>query len=819
MRIVRIVMNIACLLAICGLSWASPVDSVTACKVAARFYQMKAHSSMPVSQPVKVYTHYAPSDNSSETVPVFHVYNVDNGFVMVATDNRLRPVIAYSTEGPFMVDQISPAMMDILDDYAAEIKDYLEQQTTAVESPMWRDILEMRRLGSRNEVVIPALLGTSWDQNRYYNSFCPVDDEGPGGHALAGCVATAMAQVIKYWEYPAQGTGSHSYNSDYGVLSADFGNTTYSYALMPGRLTSNTPDDQVQEVAKLIYHCGVSVDMIYGSNTSGAYISDIPNAAHTYFGYGNSSYIEKINYSASEWDSIIKSQLVSLRPVIYRGESNASGHAFVCDGYDEQNYFHFNWGWGGSNNGYFQMSNLTPGNHNYSYYQGAIINLFVDRPMIKTATTPQILYSLDGAADTTQIRVISVNGGDQVLASVTGDFTISDGTTPFGSTAVLQSGNQFLYVRFQDASAESATHHGTVTLSYDSVTTTIDLRGEALTVHHEAPQNPIAIKQAPSNVHLTWDPPAVGPQTYICGESTFQNCYGAINDYSMALMHRLCDTDLVALYPAQLTHITFYLRAGVTNCELLVYKGGSYDSYTLFPGEKVLHQPMDRDQLNGNAWNTVELETPIPITLGEELWYGIYIEAPGGSYSVPAGIAPNYEPEKGNIVGEPNTNNDNASWSFYNKNRNFSIQAQFQSLSNTVDHYRITRDSLVRGTTTQLYFDDEVPSPGDYAYHIAAVYMDSAVAEATTSLYVHVKEECALPAICYPNPVQDIFHVEGVSCDQLLLYDMNGHLCRSWEGRREDWSVSVRHLSNGTYLLVGMADGKRQFVTRVVVQH
>ena len=941
MRIVKIALNVVLLLAVCGFSWASPVDSVTESQVAARFYQLKTKSPLPVSQPVKIYTHYASSDHSSEAIPLFNVYNVGDGFVIVAADNRLQPVIAYSTEGPFVVEQMSPAMMDIMDGYAAEIMAYLEQPSvvTAVANPMWREILEMRPVCARNQVVVPPLIQTRWDQDDYYNILCPSDSAGPGNHVLTGCVATAMAQVMRYWEYPAQGTGSHSYSCNYDTLSADFGNTTYNYAMMPDILTSNTPAAQRQEVAKLIYHCGVSVDMDYGPESSGSYLSLSPNALHTYFGYRQSSYIHKSQYSASSWNVIIKNQLDSLRPVLYRGRSDAGGHAFVCDGYDDQDYFHFNWGWSGSNNGYFLLSDLTPGNHNYNTSQEAIINLFVDKLMMKTSTTFQMLYSVNGTADTAQIRVLSLNGGQQVTATVTGDFTISDGSSPFTDTLMLSSGNQILYVRFQDANAATATHFGTLSLAYDSLTTTIGLRGEAVALVYEAPQNLSATNVSPY-VHLTWEPPTYTPQTHTYGDNTHTSNYGYSSDYARTILYRLCDTDLVAFYPAQLTHISFFLKSAVTTCKLVVYQGGSYDGYSLSSGTQVLEQALDLSQLNSNAWNTVALQTPIPIVLGEEIWYGVYIEAPGGSYTLPVGNANNYKPEKGEISGR-HYSSGAISWSFYNVGKNFSLLAHFQSLQPTLSHYQITRDSLVRGTTTQLFYDDMVSQTGEYTYHIAAVYEDGGTAEVTTSLQVQIVaqvdtivaqicdgnsydfhgqtitqageyynydqdtltvlqlsvnphpelvlnassinlyfpetailtasgadyyqwstgettnqiEVCpteptfysvtaflnespctstdsiwiytegvgvadyARPVVCYPNPAQDLLYVEGVSCDQLWLYDMSGHLCASWKGRREEWQVPVRQLTNGTYLLVGDVDGQRRFITRVIVQH
>lgn len=990
MKRVVTLLNVFILLAVCGFSWASPVDSVTKGQVAARFYQLKTQSSKPVTHPVKVYTHFASTANSSREVPVFDVYNVGEGFVMVATDNRLHPVIAYSTEGPFVEDRMSLSMMDMLDDYAAEIMDYLKQSsvTTSVENPLWQEILEMHSVGMRNQVEVPPLIRTRWDQNSYYNSLCPADGDGPGNHAYSGCVATAMAQVIRYWEYPAHGVGSHSYSCDYGTLSADFGNTTYNYAMMPDKLTSSTPAMQKQEVANLIYQCGIAVDMDYGNDGSSAYLSDSPDAFYTYFGYGMPSYISKSQYSSSAWKNAIKTQLNALRPVLYRGQSSAGGHAFVCDGYDDQDYFHFNWGWSGSNNGYFLLSDLTPGNHNYNTAQAAVVNLFVDKPMVKTTTTSQVLYSLNGAADTAQIRVICLNGGQQVMASVTGDFTISDGNVPFADTVVLPSGNHILYIRFQDESAISATHLGTLTLAYDSLNIAIHLRGEAIAMAYEAPQNPNATSVSPY-VHLTWDSPTSTQQTYMYGEISHATNYGYSDDYVRTILYRLCDTDLVAFYPAQLTHVSFFLKPAVTTCKLVVYQGGSYDGYSLSPGTQVLEQALDFSQMNSNGWNTVALQTPVPVVLGEEIWYGVYIEAPGGSYTLPMGSTDNYEPEKGEISGRHYSSGD-ISWSFYNVGRNFSLKAHFQSLPPTLEHYQVTRDSLVLATTTQLYYDDVVAQTGDYTYHIAAVYEDGGTAEVTTTLQVqvvaqvdtitvricdgdsydfhgqtvteageysyfdqdtltvlqlsiispssmdeyaetcdtfvwngetysatgdysvtyvnalgcdsivtlhltvmphpdlvinatstnlHYPETAVLTAYgadcyqwstgettsqievcpteptfysvtaslnespcsstdsiwiftegvgvveyarnvaCYPNPAQDVLYVVGAPCDQLLLYDMSGHLCASWKGGGEEWRVSVRQLASGTYLLIGVAGSQRRFATRVVVEH
>ena len=163
---------------------------------------------------------------------------------------------------------------------------------------------------------------------------------------------------MKYWEYPSQGIGFHSYNEDdYGTLSANFASTTYNWAAMPNNVTSSN-----NAVATLMYHCGVSVDMNYGVGGSSAQTLDVANALINYFGY--SPQIEglyKTNYSNVQWINLLKTDLDNNRPIQYAGSGNGGGHSFVCDGYDNNDWFHFNWGWGGSSDGYFDLDYLNPG--------------------------------------------------------------------------------------------------------------------------------------------------------------------------------------------------------------------------------------------------------------------------------------------------------------------------------------------------------------------------------------------------------------------------------------------------------------------------
>lgn len=715
---------------------ANPVDTATLLRVAVNFYQYKAPESVSSIQPQKVYTWPYQSSNSRNETPAFYIYNMGSSYVIIAADNRINPILGYSTESPFDPENLSPAMADIFSDYADEIASVL-QSPEALPNPLWQQLIQNQAINTRNEVMVPPLLTSLWNQNSYYNSLCPVDSSGPGNHVYAGCVATAMAQAMRYWRYPAQGIGSYSYTCDYGTLSADFGNTTYNYALMPDKLTASTPSAQLQEVAKLIYHCGVAVDMDYGYDGSGAYLSQSPSAFAQYFGYTSpTTYISKSHYTTANWINTIKGQLDALRPVLYRGHSDEGGHAFVCDGYDNLNYFHFNWGWGGSNNGYFQLSALTPGTHDFNTSQGAVINLYVERPMMKVSRQNMTLYSLNGSADTAQVRVIAVSGGQNVTASVSGNFTISDGSAPFANTLTLNNGNHLIYVRYQETTSTTQTQYGTLTLTYDSLTVTVSLTGEAIPIQHAAPQSLTAAYTSPY-VHLTWSSPSPVIRTYNHGETTHSSNYGYSSDYSRTILQRLCDTDLVAYYPAQLTHISFYLRSAVTTCKLVVYQGGSYENQTLIPGDMVIEQPLNISQLNTSAWNTVALTTPVPIVLGEEIWYGIYLEAPGGSYTMPVGNTGNYVPEKGDVVCRHYASGSN-SWSFFNVGRNFSVRAQFQTLPPTLSHYRVARDSTLIGATLNTHYDDQVTTSGVYSYQVAAIYTDGAAADVSTNITVNV---------------------------------------------------------------------------------
>lgn len=340
---------------------AEPVSKETAEQVAINFFQTRN-----ISQPQNVngrsselvYQEDAIMLNNEVTdmpTTFYYVFDIDNlGFVIVSGDDDLIPIIGYSTEGTFPKEQMPIHIAKWFQQYKNEIKYILENEIEATQDikQKWSELSSSNYSNTESLLLgVDPLLTTKWNQSPYYNAYCP-------GGSVTGCVATAMAQLMKYWNHPQQGTGYHSYIEDnYGTLSANFGSTTYNWGNMPNVLNSSN-----DAVATLMYHCGISVEMDYSPQASGAQTLDVADALKNFFGYAQSlEGIYRANYNTSGWHQALKSELNSGRPIQYAGTGTGGGHSFVCDGYDDNDYFHFNWGWGGNSDGYFWIDALNPG--------------------------------------------------------------------------------------------------------------------------------------------------------------------------------------------------------------------------------------------------------------------------------------------------------------------------------------------------------------------------------------------------------------------------------------------------------------------------
>ncbi|MDD4148843.1 MAG: C10 family peptidase [Bacteroidales bacterium] len=328
-----------------GLSlFSKPVSIESAKNTAIEFYK----SNTPYKSV------YEPTNSkiirSSET-DVIAIFTFETGgFVAISLFDEVRPLLAYSFTGDLDLENISDNANAW---YMRAGQKIIEQSKLNIIN---KEALRERQSIDAGTFVVnnqksSYLLTSHWAQGCYFNQFCPADINGYCGNCVTGCVATAMAQIMYYWQYPQFGTGSHSYQSNYGMLSVNFGETEYLWDDMTDNVSSENT-----AVATLMYHVGVAVEMDYTASSSGA---AVPNTAlQDYFSYSqNEQSIYMSNYSTSEWIEILKNEIDNLRPVLYVGfmDMAPAGHAWVCDGYDSMDYFHFNWGYGDGSDGFYEM--------------------------------------------------------------------------------------------------------------------------------------------------------------------------------------------------------------------------------------------------------------------------------------------------------------------------------------------------------------------------------------------------------------------------------------------------------------------------------
>lgn len=291
------------------------------------------------------------------------------GFVLVGNDDGAYPVLGYSCTGVFATVMMPEHIREWLWNYNNQLDTIRAYNLSLVSATSLVGDDDGPESDPQDLILPPhvrPLLTTTWNQSPYYNAMCP--DYSIYSKCVAGCVATATAQIMKYWNWPERGEGSHSYNTSYGTLSADFGNTVYDWQNMPNVLNGNSLPVQVGAVATLIYHIGVALETAYGT-TSTAYTN--PNSAgmpsaesvlKTYFGYSpNLGTLVRSGYTDGDWCALLQNELNARRPILYSGHGSGGGHSFVMDGYDENGMFHINWGWGGYCDGYYQVGALNPG--------------------------------------------------------------------------------------------------------------------------------------------------------------------------------------------------------------------------------------------------------------------------------------------------------------------------------------------------------------------------------------------------------------------------------------------------------------------------
>lgn len=282
----------------------------------------------------------------------YYAFNLEQGYVIVSGDDEMTELVGYAENGFFDAENVPPQMQLWLDGYAEYVAAVQSGKAKA------RKIL----LSDSPSVVVEPLVSTKWNQDAPFNNFAPeyTDDNNNTQRCATGCAATAMAQIMKFHNWPEQGVGHYSYeHQSFGTISSDFSEHVYDWTNMIDRYNNGEYSNvQADAVALLMKDCGVSLNMNYGP-VSGASIYSYTPAFKNYFRYSSRT-VNRSGCETAEFTRIITDELQEGRPIIYCGTGEDGGHAFVVDGYDTNYFLHVNWGWGGYSDGYFDMNYMDP---------------------------------------------------------------------------------------------------------------------------------------------------------------------------------------------------------------------------------------------------------------------------------------------------------------------------------------------------------------------------------------------------------------------------------------------------------------------------
>lgn len=403
------------------------------------------------------------------SVNQFYVFNNagSNGFTIVAADDCVMPLLGFSEESSF-----DPA--DMPDNMKAWLESYQEQINWAIANGAGT-----APASKANRADIQPLIKSRWGQDDPYNTLCPSYN---GQKCATGCVATAMAQIMNFHQWPQKGKGSNSYRWSNQTLSMNFGNTTFDWANMTNTYKSSSTTEEKDAVALLMYACGISVDMTYGPS-SGALSAKPATSLINYFDYDKgTTYYLRAYFSGSEWEQMIYDELAAKRPVMYDGLTGSNeGHEFVCDGYRD-GYFHINWGWSGMSDGYFLLSALDPGaqgtgggSSGFNFQQGATLG--IQKPVegseakatlvgTKEFYTDKSTYARNDMIDIYNQQYVYYPAGGSINAQLGLKFTDSDGKSQYilGPAAAAEFKGMSTYIKSYPMMGSDFPQSGTFTV-------------------------------------------------------------------------------------------------------------------------------------------------------------------------------------------------------------------------------------------------------------------------------------------------------------------------------------------------------------------
>lgn len=372
--------------------------------------------------------------------PTFYVFSTASRTIIASADDVAVPLLGYIDSGNFDPARMPPQMKSFLESYSAEI---------AAATASGRIHITKAAASRAERQAIEPLCRTGWNQDAPYNDLCPVKN---GDRTYTGCVATAMAQVMKYFSYPTKGSGSVSYSWNKQTLSLDLSATEFDWGSMLDRYDASSSAASKTAVATLMKACGYVVGMNYGTADDGGSgapsIAIVPGLVN-YLNYDKATdLVYRDMFTLDDWNRKIYDNIRNIGPVVYCGSSSTGGHAFVIDGYSSDDFFHVNWGWGNAYDGYFKLSALNPDGQGiggyeggYNYNQTAVVGM--RKPVAgsqKPAPTMGIFGTLKAIAQGRTLYFVSEDGGIINTSAWPGNFIFGILLTDSGgSTSTLAS--------------------------------------------------------------------------------------------------------------------------------------------------------------------------------------------------------------------------------------------------------------------------------------------------------------------------------------------------------------------------------------------
>lgn len=732
----------------------------------------------------------------AENENVLYVFNrgENEGFIIVSGDDAVdQPVLGYCDSGNFDYDNMPAGLQWWIGEYANEIAQSRRHATS--------DVSEIRQsLFNKN---MGPLVEARWSQDAPYNNMCP--EYSGATRSSTGCVATAMAQIMYHHKYPINGVGSKDVQNGTSIETIDFANTTYEWDVMTPLYSSLSTEAECNAVATLMYHVGRSVDMMYGA-ASGAVSAEAAPALARYFNYDKSIVHRDRNYyTIDEWERFIIEDIDNGRPILYHGQSNDGGHAFVLDGYNSDGYVHINWGWNGMSNGYFLLHALTPEKQGIGGFSGGYNNgqgaIFGIQPNRGGTATNEI------TAESIYIEKGTYNLGDKISTVVTSLANAYWNNVQCKIGYMLHDENgEVTVVESNDYSFSGSSSKGTINVPLTLPTTLAD--GE-YKLYLSNTTSGGAWKHVAMNVNAN--------PYYIVTVDQGAATISSNEDGEIWATSVVCNED--AIYSGCFSTFTIT----VSNTMNHEYFGSLYVSIYESKG-KFEQRKSDAIALSVPAGKEVKIEIPIKIEVSKGNYCIFITDGKKNKYSDSYPITVEPEPAKVDFaVSNFRMVKDAKDW----------LQVEYTITNNGEDYTGYMRPWVLyknQGSTSSYINSEEITIKSGESMDFVQEWQfnDGVVGEdyicslwyynariggvsqlVNEILHFTLSEETALDRIetvqasLYPNPTNDYINITTThDINNVTIYSLQGCVVSNIRGCGTSMTIDVKDLSQGTYIVI-----------------